>query len=173
MATGKGFDKSVISTAAVHHRIHQGSMFAASFADQAVVSAGITNILVRTISVPHVRFIHKVTADYVLEIFEDPTTSADGVALLISNRNRLSVITHDLLAFSAPTITADGTLFHQEFTPGGSGGSAQGGSNEEFGEWILKPASQYLFRFTNQTAQVQGLHVELNFYEPPEGRPFP
>lgn len=171
MATGKGFDKGVITTSVVHHRIHQGSFFSISAIDAAVAASGFLTVLVRVPSGScHIRFVVTVSGNALGNIYEAPTTTADGTLIVPANRNRFSSRVAECLFFSGPTVTDKGTLLEPFLLSGGSGGNAPGSRNSGFEEWLLAPGD-YLMEIQNITAQVQAAAIQMDFYEPPEGIP--
>jgi hypothetical protein len=99
-------------------------------------------------------------------LYEDATVSANGTLQLSENKNRLSGRVNETLIYRGPTVTGVGTLLGDGVIPGGKTGQASGGVREGFEEWILKPASLYLIRFTNTDAQAQPVNIEVDWYEP-------
>lgn len=152
----------------VHHRVHMGQMFSCSIFDGALGAAASAELLIR---VPanagaHLSARGALGGDAVGRMFEAPTTTDDGTAVPRLNRNRRSATVADLLVFTGPTVTIDGTELLVAFIPGGTGGNALGGQGETFGEWILDESTDYLLRVTNLTGQVQPVSIEINWYEP-------
>jgi len=165
--TFPGFENVVTSIGAMHARIHQGLLYSSTIARPALAGAGVLDILVVTGSVPpHLRHQLAAGATGTVLLYEDTTVSANGVAELVQNKNRLSGRVNETTVFSGPTVTGVGTLLGNGVVPGGKTGQASGGIREGFEEWILKPASLYLIRFTNNDAQAQPVNVELDWYEP-------
>ena len=132
--------------------IHAGRHWTYSSIDTAVASAGVVEILIRVPvgTLAHIHFTGAVSVDMKGELFEAPTTTADGTPLTPVARNRNSITAPNTLLFGAPTVTVDGTLLTVIFMPGGSGKSSAGGTGESVDEGIL-PAGDYLTRVTNLT----------------------
>ena len=84
-------------------------------------------------------------------IYEDPTTTADGAAATARNRLRSSSATPNMLIFTGPTVTVDGTELTAIYMSGGSGPHAGGGGGDSGDEWVLD-AGDYLVRVENISA---------------------
>lgn len=97
-----------------------------------------------------------------LAIYEDATTSANGTAITVFNRNRSSATVGTATLFYTPTVTGTGTLLGQLIMAGAGGKTAS--SLEGDFEIILKASSKYLFRF-NSTAGSNALSFIWNWYE--------
>lgn len=152
---------------------HQGKMFHASIKVTGILDAGIENILFKVPAgvFPH---LHKTrtnvgAGDVDIVSYEGTTVSADGAAVTVDNTNRNSSNTPDMTIFTGPTITGDGTEIHRLWLPPagvGIGRSAIGLSGAEAGEeWVLKPATNYLHRLTNNSGSTISAWFEFLFYE--------
>jgi hypothetical protein len=98
----------------------------------------------------HAKALIASSGDYVIEIFEGTTTSADGTPVTRFNNDRDSSNTSELLAFGAPTVTADGTLMWATRIGSGSPVGSAGVSSEFSYKIIAKTNTKYLFRVTKQ-----------------------
>jgi hypothetical protein len=96
-------------------------------------------------------------------LYESPTTTANGTAISVLNRNRTSSNVASLAAYSVPTVTAVGTLLATCLLGSTSRSSTADylNSNEQM---ILKPNTKYLIRF-NSTSGSNISVAGLNFYE--------
>lgn len=151
----------------IHNRIHRGHFFSLDVVDAALINTGTILILVRVAAgkSAHIRFEAAVGGDARLEMFEDPTTSADGTAITPLNRNRFSSNVATTLFFSGPTVTADGTSLSDKILAGGAGIFLSPGSEgSTFKEWVLNEGD-YLVRLTNISGATQPAHLQTNFYE--------
>ncbi len=100
-------------------------------------------------------------------MYEGPTFSG-GTAIVPINTNRISTNTAQPTLVHTPTVTAVGTLLHDDVVPGGSGGNAQGGSGGGYArgiEFNLKASTSYLFRFTNDGNGTENTSTSIGFYE--------
>jgi len=150
----------------IHTKIHSGELFTCG-ASAEVASGGVVEFLIRVTGGTHARFIGSVAHNMKAELFEDPTTSADGTAVACTNRNRFSSNTATTLVFAGPTVTGDGTRLVEFFIPGGDKQSAGGGLGQSFEEWILSPGD-YLVRISNNIlnpASAGWAGLTIDFYE--------
>jgi hypothetical protein len=107
--------------------------------------------------------------DVEMDMYEGATTSADGAAIPVFNTNRNSSNTPAALPYGAPTVTDVGDIFHKRWVPASGVGV---GTNvgvmdiNAFGEeWILAPATKYLWRITNRSGGTLDLAFEFVWYE--------
>ena len=159
--------KALVTIDTVHNWIHEGVVYTATELNLTLGAAASIDLLLR---VPAATFIHfgadiAVGANASLEFFEDPTSSADGSAVLRINRNRASSNTAAMLVFEGPTITGTGTELGTGLIPGGTGGNANGGTAVSQMEWILTEGD-YLVRLTNISGSAAANSVALHWYEP-------
>jgi hypothetical protein len=100
--------------------------------------------------------------------YEGVTTSASGTLAARFNRNRNSTNESAMLAYVGPTVTDLGLQVHDRFIPdaGGAGSNDVGVISPNFGEeWILKPATKYLVRLTNNSGGAITVGMEMLWYE--------
>lgn len=86
-----------------------------------------------------------------INFYEAPTTSANGTALSVKNRNRLKQATkvNQTLAFHTPTYSALGeVLIPIQVPKTGSGANVSPALAGSEG-WILKPNTKYIFELLN------------------------
>ena len=159
--TPLGNEQVVIDT--VHQRIHDGRFYTTSLIDLVLENNADLEILVRVVDAAHFRPNMALSGDAVGALYAGPTTSDDGSALTIQNRNQFSSRAATTLAFSGPTASAPGVVLDQAVMPGGSGPFAVG-SDEGFGEWILDPGD-YLVRLTNKAGATKPASIQLDWYE--------
>ena len=111
---------------------------------------------------PHLRIEADVLAQTTVNLYETPTTTADGTLQTTYNRNRnLSAIAAGMTVFLAPTVTAPGTLLSAHTI-----GDATAGSSEtlNFDEWILSSGKVYLIGATANAAG-NSVCLRLKWYE--------
>jgi len=155
-----------------HRMIHDGFAYHTT---HRVASLGNGASLEGLISVPAGSFPHLTAmlftfsaGDIDIETFEGTTTSADGTAVAVFNRNRNSSNTPAISVSHTPTITADGTQIHDRLVhPTDFGvGTSEGIVSPNLGEeWILKPSTKYLVRVTNNSGGAVKLTMEMLWYE--------
>lgn len=162
------FSNHLITMGEVHARIHAGVFYSTSLIDGALVNTAALLILIRShaTQVAHLRVTAALGGDAQFEIFEAPTTSADGAALTPVNLNRITANTPDTLIFSGPTVSADGTPLLDTLIPGGGGPHASGGTGGNFAEYILAFGTDYLVRLTNISGNTQAASLQVDHYEP-------
>ena len=149
-----------------HANIHEGDAYSVS--DTTTVAAGANlDILLK---VPAGVYVHLRDFSFVADdapatvvMYETPTTTADGTAITINNKNRVSTNTSGITAFVGTTVTVVGNqLQHGRIT-------AQknvGGTNLEAPvEWILAPSTNYLIRFNNGGTGIANVNYDLFWYE--------
>lgn len=154
-----------------HRMIHDGFMFSLEHSSASLANNGDLDLLITVPAgvFPHIRQTGVRVGDTpcTVHFFEGPTTSANGTALAVYNRNRNSDNTNDVTIYVGPTVSDDGTELVRRllpasggfFTPGGA--SIQGFSEE----WILAPSTDYLVRVTNESGAAIDLTVDILWYE--------
>lgn len=153
----------------VHDQIHKGRYFSGGFYNAAVLNAASIDLLVvlGTTNTFHTLFSGACGGDSVLQIFEDPTYSAAGTAVVMSNHNRSSAKVFDGTVTSMPTITTTGNQVNGTvFVPGGQKAQSSGGSGTFSSEFILKVSTTYLFRLTNIAGATKPVSAMVMGYQP-------
>lgn len=97
----------------------------------------------------HVRFSSFTDKLISVRLFEDTVVSADGTPRSVINRNRTSTNTAAAQIFQDPTITSDGTAIVSGTLPGGSKKDSIGGIFDGITEWVLKPNTNYSAQMIN------------------------
>lgn len=110
---------------------------------------------------PHARFGYGGSGESEFYMYEAPTTSG-GTAMTIHRRHRIVTTASAAAAVLAPTVTATGTEVFADFVPANKQG---GGAQLSTFEFVLKPLTTYLFRFTNVNAQPHAAHLIVEWYE--------
>jgi hypothetical protein len=110
---------------------------------------------------PHAVFSYESPGEAEFFMYESPTTSG-GTAMTIYRRNRNLVTTSSGAAVLDPTVTNTGTEIYAEFVPAGNKGGGQLGFTFEY---VLKPLTTYLFRFTNVNSQAHPANMRIEWYE--------
>lgn len=112
-------------------------------------------------STPHALFNYESPGESEFYVYEAPTTSG-GTAMTINRRNRIITTASQGVAVLNPTVSALGTEIYAEFVPAGNKG---GGSAGYTFEYVLKPLTTYLFRFTNVNSQAHPANLRIEWYE--------
>lgn len=90
-----------------------------------------------------------------IELFENPTVTADGTEVFFISRNRANSNVSKVRCFVNPTVTNNGTLLYttqiHETSQGVSRNSGGAGISRE---WILNKNTNYLFKITNNSADI-------------------
>lgn len=107
---------------------------------------------------PHATLRIAVGGDSDFLFYEGTTVSADGAALDSISKNRETIGVAQTEMYSAPTVTAAGTLLLSLFVPAGVKKTLSGGGWGE-SEWILTANTNYLVRITNRS----GAAIQLSF----------
>jgi hypothetical protein len=95
----------------------------------------------------HLRFATSTNLGLVVELYESPTTTANGTLYTAYNRNRDSATLADTDVYDNPTVTSPGTLLVAIVVPGAN---QSGGAGGESNEIILDTGKDYLLRMTSQ-----------------------
>jgi hypothetical protein len=138
-----------------HLQIHRSVTYTISEQITVDDSGGATPVAYYLLTVPASTYPHLRTIStssdggpYTVELFESPTTTANGTAKTAHNNDRNSSNTSGTTVYTGPTVSADGTLLESVLAPS-TRGSAGFDSTEE---WILKASTNYLIKITNNTS---------------------
>lgn len=110
---------------------------------------------------PHAVFAYSSSGEGEFYVYESPTTSS-GTPMTIFGRHRNITTASQGAAVLAPTVTNTGTELFAEFVSASNKGG--GGESYTF-EYVLKPLTTYLFRFTNANAQAHPATLRIEWYE--------
>lgn len=135
-----------------HLMVHAGRYFSASDVDLLVAIASPKEWLFRMPDLEdyeiHCQFAISSSAQCVVELFENPTVSADGSEITPVNHHRTSTYASRVEVYSDPTVTDDGDRLNVAGI-GSTGGSVKiGGVARNNAEWDLIPGTLYLIRVT-------------------------
>lgn len=152
-----------------HEQTHMGNMFvwgevAVSIAAGATLDYG----FVTGSKMVHTHPARIVTsADKLTYTVYEGATYSGGTAMTLQNKNRNSLYIPLCSVTKAPTVTATGTSFVCYYLPGatGVGGTRTGSDVSEDEEWVLKPNTKYLVRFTNGSTGANLVTFSLAGYE--------
>jgi len=147
-----------------HHEIHAGShFFTGNYTT--LSNAQVYDILFVTpagLTAPHMIFEIATQAEAMFQYYEGVTTSADGTALDMYDRNRVTDNTPTTTFYHTPTVTAVGTLIGQGVFGSGNKG---GGTLRDSSEFVLKPSTKYMIRVTNNTSIANWYDWFFDWYE--------
>lgn len=141
-----------------HHEIHSGSHFKAGYQNIALDNNDTLDLLFvtpNTTKWAHFVMTAKATAKCSVAIYEGTTTSADGTAVTIWNRNRNSIKTPTVVVTHTPTVTSVGTKMAEHWM-GTDGKDPQGGDARGDSEFMLKQNTKYLVRLTAEDNAMKG-----------------
>ena len=146
------------------HHIHEGHSFFFTDANDLGNGAVRDVLLVTpdTAKFAHLTFGVSSEAEINVVLYEATTTSADGAAISELNRDRNSATVATMVATSAPTVTAVGTLLLNFLSGSGRASPTEVSFNREL---ILKRNTKYMFRITNATSNANGVVLEVGWYE--------
>jgi len=172
--------KVLVTIDSVHHEIHEGSSFVTSSVD---IAMGNGDTLVLSFKTPSgTKRVHMISdfatfAGGYLDIIEGPIwDNQTGILSSITNRKREAIMNSSILledsgqaAFTAtdnaifnPTGLSGGTVLHTVYGFGKKDKVAPASGYQT--EIILKPDTQYAYRFTSDSASNEG-QITLNWYE--------
>ena len=152
-----------------HKQVHSSKMFSAGYHVPTLADNGNLDILIQVGANPiHIGVRGSIGGDGRGFIYEAPTISDVGTALVAANHRRSSSNVTTAIITHTPTVTLVGTQFNGTFyIPGGAGGKAIGGEAVGFdSELILAPNTDYLYRLTNISGQAREAAMHATFYEP-------
>lgn len=149
-----------------HHKVHEEVFYFVSDIDTDVDTAPPKYWHIKTPD-SSIRFHVKVNIETdtggLVELFENPTTTDDGVALTPYNADRNSSNVSSVEFYRDPTVGADGTRLQVARIGAGRdkklGGVARPGS-----EWILKQNEQYLIKITPDADNAE-VTINIEGYE--------
>ena len=134
-----------------------GKYFLTHFIDADLDAAEVAAIVITTPDSSvrcHATFSVNATAAVKVQLFENPTLTGVGTALVELNTDRNSAAVTTVVATHTPTIGSNGTALSEGFIGPSSGvGMATGPIG--CGEFVLKQNEQYLLLVTSQTANTQ------------------
>ncbi len=167
----RDFDKVAYALTVIqeqHRMVHDGFMFHSSGQTADLANLGTYELLldIPASTYPHIQKVmwHIEGAPGLIEVYEGTTTSSSGSAVTEHNTNRNSTNTADMVVTTEPTVTGDGTLIHERYIPTAGKDTGQI-AGSLFEEWVLKPSTKYLIRFTNNSGAICDLSWELLWYE--------
>lgn len=123
---------AVICITEPHALAHAGKMFHASAKITGILTATTREFLFKNpaANYPHIHRIRTNLGSGNIDIvaYEAPTTTADGTPIPVLNTNRPSIITPNLELFASPTVTVLGTEIHRQWVPPTAAGVGQSAS---------------------------------------------
>lgn len=157
---------AIVNIDIIHNRIHRGQFFSVDFLNIALADDAILEMLIRVPAEKsaHTRVLAEVGGDARQTFLENPTITDDGASLTPINRNRFSSLATDILLFSGPTVTVDGTVLQDTIIAAGRGPLSGGGGGGTFEEYVLNPGD-YVYRVKNISGNVQPASIQIDFYE--------
>lgn len=167
------YDRFTGATKAItsdHSYIHEGKFFEVFKKATLLANTGTLDIGFLTPANGYVHYRPSsivTTADNLTVAFYEGSTISAGTTMTARNHNRNSVVTATSILKDTPTVTGVGTQIAQAFLGGGIGvgQTRSGGERGEVNEWVLKPNTQYLIRFSNASSVANIINVNLTWYE--------
>lgn len=154
------------SLGVIHHHVHDGQSFVASYDTGSIANGAVANVLFRT-GAKQCHMNHTAAADgaFLLNVYENATYTAAGTTIPAFNRLRKSTNPSLAQVSSGPSISATGLALPAEMVPGGNhtGGATQG---QDFDRFVLTENTTYLFRITNISGNPSRAVLVLAWYEP-------
>jgi hypothetical protein len=165
--------KDALTNAAVginheQHAIHLGDhYFYKAWLENAGGALSVQRFMFRTpdsTNRVHSKVAISTNAEYIIEIIENPTVTADGTPVVTFNNDRDSTNTPDLTAFAAPTVTgATGTVIWSAKT---GNARSPSGIAPAFGyEIIAKRNAVYVFELTKVPATTHYADIDFWWHE--------
>ena len=149
-----------------HKRVHEGVMWDISELYETVGNNNEANLVIEHTIQLHAAFQIASEGAAFVSIFEAPTiTGGTGTNAIITNARRPTGDSGAPTALKNPTITDDGTKLAEWYSPGGSGGNANGWAADRLSEIILTADTKYLFRMVNKKGGNADMSWVLHAYE--------
>jgi hypothetical protein len=148
----------------VHHEIHSGSAYHASYTEDLGNGALRQILIVTPDTTKWAHFTYSVSceAEFHLTFLEAPTATAAANPIVAYNLNRNSANTSGLTITHTPTDVSGGTAID---TAHGGAGKAEGGDHDHSNEWILDQNAKYILTILNETASDNYISVHFDWYE--------
>jgi hypothetical protein len=150
-----------------HHKIHEGNYYTVTDYSGDVAVAVSAQWLVKTPDTTkraHLTSMFDSSGAAAVELYENPTVVANGVALTVINNNRNSLNTATVTVFRRPQTSADRTLLEKRFMGTNNNRTKLGGSARAASEYMLKQNEDYLFKYT-PSGDNAIVAVNIEFYE--------
>lgn len=169
-ADGEGsyYDNALLTITYEHYKVHQGETFQAMIYSGSVANGGSLDLLINltgTSSQHHIEWSVASGGDTEIQVYEGVTGSNYGAPVAMFNLNRASSRTPEAQVFQNPTITVNGLLIFNFFSPGGSGGNAQGGEFRAGTEHIFAPGKRYRILAYNRAGTAKAMSLGVQWYE--------
>lgn len=151
---------------AIHWRIKESKEFYVSHRFTSVADDGVAMIHIKVDSTKSAHGYISIESDgkcYV-DLYENPTTSADGTAVTELCLNREIDATPSTSVFHTPTKSVNGTLLEYGIL-GTAGKFTLIGGDEMGGYWLLKPNEQYLILVTNKSGADSDIVISYSWHE--------
>lgn len=154
----------------VHHEVHEGEMFHASYTNAALGNGNAVEMLFHVGGAVDAHTVFEVFAggQVTVSLYESPTVGANGTALNIYNMNRGITATSNSQVYHTPTISDTGSvaLVNNRVLPGGTSPQTRvGGGIRSGAEWILAPGKNYFLRVSNTSGGTIAVNIGLEWYE--------
>lgn len=158
----------VASTLSTDERVEEGKYFGSSIVTACpAMSHGYillrTGSLVRT----HMSLSYKTTEQGYFEAYAGSTITDDGTPVAVNNFFVGHPNAATLRAFTAPTVSVEGSRILRFLMIGGEGPSSVGAADALGTKFILPPNFAVLVKMVNPTAQAGEAAINVNFYEVP------
>lgn len=149
-----------------HAELHSGSHYF-SRGYELLSKNGVKDILIVTPNTTKwshmVIGVEGISSTLVVGLYEDVTTSSDGLRDNEGNRNRNYPNDNTTFIYYNPTITDSGNLLAENIF--GAGKNSNGGGSRDTEEIILKQNTKYLLRITEQNLDSTYINWIIDWYE--------
>lgn len=156
----------LVSIEIEHHKVHEGVFYTVADFDVSVDTASpkYWHIITPNTDVrAHAKMQIATDTGGLVELFENPTTTGNGDAIVASNNDRNSTNDATVNFYKDPTVSDDGTRI--EVSRIGAGREKKfGGEARQASELILKKNEQYLIKATPDANAAQ-ISLNVGFYE--------
>lgn len=173
-APGEGMDVEVDPLGGLviipfeHHMIHEGNYFTISdYSGDVAINSTTARWLIKTpdtVKRIHLTTMFDSSGAATVELYENPTVVANGVAMTPVNNDRNSAKTTTALVYRRPQTNGDGTLLEKRFMGANNNKTKLGGSARTAAEFILKQNEDYMLKYT-PSGDNAIVATNIEFYE--------
>ena len=149
-----GITGALVSVDELHHEIHDGEHFTATFAET-IGSGSASALLLETpgSAVAEVHFIADLESSAAgTLIFSETPNATVGTVVIAYNNKRTSGISALTTITSNGAVTTTGTILGNMVVGAGGAGNKVGGESGARNEWILNNDDRYLLQYTSSAA---------------------
>jgi len=152
----------------VHREIHEGNTYQVTTYTGSVANNDSWSLMISltgTAKNAHTVWEFAAGGDAEVRFYENVTGSSYGTQIVSHNMDHVSHNVSEVQVFMNPTITVYNTIVFNVLLPGGSGGTAGGGTFRQGTEHILASGQRYLLQVFNRAGTAKPMSIGVQWYE--------